>query len=162
AGGRAGQGSVGLKKGKHRLLLVFAHRRGPPRLEVRYSGPDLPRQPIPPKRFFHNADSLSLVVEATKPTGAKMRPYGLPRRELATPLVVRRDRGALPPRLSHTGIFRSLADLMPNSGIVPYAVNAPLWSDGAAKRRWIVLPGDSRIDFAPTGEWKFPTGTVFV
>jgi uncharacterized repeat protein (TIGR03806 family) len=68
----------------------------------------------------------------------------------------------LPSRLSETGIFRSLADLTPNPGIVPYEVNAPLWSDGAAKRRWVMLPGDARIDFAPTGEWKFPPGTVFI
>jgi uncharacterized repeat protein (TIGR03806 family) len=40
-------------------------------------------------------------------------------------------------------------------------VNAPLWSDGAAKRRW-VAPGRGPVGFADTGEWTFPAGTVFV
>jgi uncharacterized repeat protein (TIGR03806 family) len=46
--------------------------------------------------------------------------------------------------------------------LVPYTVNSPLWSDGAAKRRWIALPGGSRITYRPAGEWSFPAGTVFV
>jgi uncharacterized repeat protein (TIGR03806 family) len=35
------------------------------------------------------------------------------------------------------------------------------WSDGANKTRWIALPNE-KIQFSPTGEWKFPKGTVFV
>jgi uncharacterized repeat protein (TIGR03806 family) len=46
--------------------------------------------------------------------------------------------------------------------MIPYAVNAPMWSDGAQTRRWIALPGLSRIRFDATGAWSFPTGTVFV
>jgi uncharacterized repeat protein (TIGR03806 family) len=45
--------------------------------------------------------------------------------------------------------------------LIPYTVNVPLWSDGAAKQRWMA-PGRSPIDFAPEGEWTFPAGTVFV
>jgi uncharacterized repeat protein (TIGR03806 family) len=68
----------------------------------------------------------------------------------------------VPPLLSQTGVFASLTDLRPNPGIIAYDVNVPLWSDGAAKRRWIALPPGSRIDFAATGEWRFPAGTVLV
>jgi uncharacterized repeat protein (TIGR03806 family) len=67
----------------------------------------------------------------------------------------------LPQTLSRTGLFASLADLTPKPWLIPYEVNVPLWSDGAAKRRWIA-PGRSPIRFAPTGEWQFPAGTVFV
>jgi uncharacterized repeat protein (TIGR03806 family) len=59
-------------------------------------------------------------------------------------------------------VFASLADLAPNPGVIPYEVNSPLWGDGAAKRRWVALPGDARIAFRPTGEWDFPAGTVFI
>jgi uncharacterized repeat protein (TIGR03806 family) len=68
----------------------------------------------------------------------------------------------IPPFLSQTGIFANLATLETVPGIVPYDVVSPLWSDGAAKRRWIALPGMEQIAFHPTDPWTFPDGTVFV
>ncbi|MHC4952887.1 MAG: PQQ-dependent sugar dehydrogenase [Planctomycetota bacterium] len=71
--------------------------------------------------------------------------------------------GAEPPaHLSATGLFSDLANLTPVAGLVPYGVNAELWSDGARKRRWIALPGNATVDFHATGAWGFPTGTVLV
>jgi hypothetical protein len=75
--------------------------------------------------------------------------------------------GTLPSLLSSTGAFSNLSSLTPNAGLVPYTVNSPFWSDGAAKQRWIGLPYDGTsnsptIGFAPTGRWTFPNGTVFV
>jgi uncharacterized repeat protein (TIGR03806 family) len=87
-------------------------------------------------------------------------PYGLPGREAAAVKMPPTPEGA-PRLLSQTGVFASLPDLRPAPGLVPYEVNAPLWSDGAAKRRWLA-PGRGPIRFAPTGEWTFPAGTVFV
>lgn len=77
-----------------------------------------------------------------------------------------------PRKLSETGLFRSTEKLLPAQGLIPYSVNAPLWSDGAAKQRFIALPGDSQIemdaiyyphrpDYSDLG-WKFPDGTVLV
>jgi len=70
--------------------------------------------------------------------------------------------GAFPERLSETGLFTNVATLTPKAGLVPYDVNAELWSDGARKRRWIALPGITRIGFDATGAWTFPVGTVLV
>jgi uncharacterized repeat protein (TIGR03806 family) len=70
--------------------------------------------------------------------------------------------GAFPQRLSETGIFRDLATLTPETGLIPYEVNAPLWSDGATKDRLMALPGVERIGFSRDGAWTFPVGTVFV
>ncbi|MEZ6188099.1 MAG: PQQ-dependent sugar dehydrogenase [Planctomycetota bacterium] len=67
-----------------------------------------------------------------------------------------------PSTLSQTGLFQDLASLTPASGVVPYDVNAPLWSDGAKKKRWIALPDNTEIDFSATGSWQFPVGTVLV
>lgn len=74
-----------------------------------------------------------------------------------------------PPTLSQTGAFANLATLTPSTGLIPYGLNAPFWSDGAAKRRWIAVPNDGapyspgeQVTFAPTGEWAFPAGTVLV
>jgi uncharacterized repeat protein (TIGR03806 family) len=77
-----------------------------------------------------------------------------------------------PKKLSETGLFASTKDHKPEKGLIPYDVNAPLWSDGALKERFLALPGDSKIGFdiitypqpapgAPPG-WRFPDGTVLV
>jgi uncharacterized repeat protein (TIGR03806 family) len=90
------------------------------------------------------------------------RPYGLAQRVQAGHLQVPLDPEQLPPLLSQTGLFTSLTEMKPSPGLVPYDVNTPLWSDGAAKQRWIVLPPGGEIGFSPTGEWSFPPGTIFV
>ena len=69
--------------------------------------------------------------------------------------------GALPRLLSQTGAFKDTSNLTPNDTLIPYDLIVPFWSDGAAKLRWISVP-DEKIKFAPTGEWIFPRGTVFV
>jgi uncharacterized repeat protein (TIGR03806 family) len=77
-----------------------------------------------------------------------------------------------PRKLSETGLFASTKDNQPAKGLIPYSVNAPLWSDGAEKERFIALPGDSQIEFDdviyphgatyPDVGWRFPDGTVLV
>ena len=69
---------------------------------------------------------------------------------------------AFPTRLSETGLFTDTAGLVPAPGLVPYDVNVELWSDGAHKRRWLVLPAGEHIGFANDGAWSFPVGTVVV
>ncbi len=77
--------------------------------------------------------------------------------------------GSLPPTLSQVGVFTTTASLTPAPGLVPYQPNTALWSDGASKLRWLAVPyrggaitPEQQITFTPTGEWDFPTGTVFV
>jgi len=75
------------------------------------------------------------------------------------------DAGEPPPfptKLSETGLFTDVVNLVPAPGVIEYAVKAPLWSDGAVKRRWIALPGSERIAFDATEAWTFPVGTVMV
>ena len=74
-----------------------------------------------------------------------------------------------PALLSQTGAFTNLATLTPAAGIIPYDVNSQLWSDAAAKRRWIAVPNDGApytaaetIGFTRTGDWSFPAGTVLI
>jgi uncharacterized repeat protein (TIGR03806 family) len=69
----------------------------------------------------------------------------------------------LPPTLADTGAFTNLATLAPSAGIVPYDVNVPFWSDNAIKSRWFSVPNTNlAITFNPTGNWSFPTGTVWI
>lgn len=57
----------------------------------------------------------------------------------------------LPLHLRDTGIddARKLA----------FSPQYPLWSDGAAKRRWISLPPGTAIDASRPDAWEFPRGT---
>jgi uncharacterized repeat protein (TIGR03806 family) len=71
--------------------------------------------------------------------------------------------------LSATGAFEDLATLKPARGVLPYSVNAPLFSDNAAKKRWIVVPNDGapygadeRVTFQAGGPWSYPNGTVLI
>ena len=43
----------------------------------------------------------------------------------------------------------------------PFSPQYPLWSDGAAKRRWIRLPDGAAIDATNRWRWEFPVGTRF-
>ena len=67
-----------------------------------------------------------------------------------------------PTRLSETGVFTSVKGHQVDPGLIPYDVNAPLWSDGASKERFIGLPGDGQIEFTTWRGWNFPEGTVLV
>jgi uncharacterized repeat protein (TIGR03806 family) len=69
--------------------------------------------------------------------------------------------GAFPRLLSQTGAFKDTAAHTPADTLIPYDVIVPFWSDGATKLRFVSVP-DEKIKFAPTGEWVFPRGTVFV
>lgn len=65
---------------------------------------------------------------------------------------------ALPERLSETGLY-SAGTLLVHPGNFSYTPQYPLWSDGAAKRRWLYLPSGSTIDASNPDAWQFPPGT---
>jgi mono/diheme cytochrome c family protein len=64
-----------------------------------------------------------------------------------------------PERLADTGLY---ADGRPDTidpRNQPFSPQYPLWSDGAAKRRWVRLPPGAAIDAADPAAWEFPVGT---
>jgi hypothetical protein len=99
------------------------------------------------------------------------QPYGLTSRGTSAPYLNMPNTylGSLPTLLSQTGVFTNTPGMMPGTGLIPYLPNVPLWSDGAAKIRYMSVPNnggaptaDQQINFTPTGAWTFPAGTVFV
>lgn len=64
---------------------------------------------------------------------------------------------AAPARLSETGLYTSAGVVDPANR--PFTPQYPLWTDGAAKSRWIHLPAGTRIDVADADAWQFPVGT---
>lgn len=77
-------------------------------------------------------------------------------------LVAAPPPGAFPTRLSVSGCFADLATLAPVPGVVPYGVNAELWSDGAFKSRFVALPAGATIAVADDGALELPIGTVLL
>ncbi|MEO1595582.1 MAG: PQQ-dependent sugar dehydrogenase [Pseudomonadota bacterium] len=69
---------------------------------------------------------------------------------------------SIPDNLSATGCVDSSDVTQPYSGLLPYDLNAPFWSDGAVKDRYIGLPNGATIDMNADGDFEFPEGTVIV
>lgn len=66
-----------------------------------------------------------------------------------------------PARLADTGLYADPAARALAPGVLPYAPQYPLWSDGAQKRRFIRLPSGSAVDARDPDAWRFPPGTRF-
>ncbi len=95
----------------------------------------------------HNAQGGLYTLEK-RPAGSPTRPFPLD--------------------LKDTGLFTSVPGHRVAPGVVPYQVNAPFWSDGVLKERFIALLAGpdgkpvSRIAMTGKGGWNFPDGTVII
>ena len=67
----------------------------------------------------------------------------------------------IPAQLSQTGCVAGDAR-EPAAGLIPYAVNAPFWSDAADKQRWLALPNGGTVTPQATGRWSLPNGSVLM
>jgi uncharacterized repeat protein (TIGR03806 family) len=52
------------------------------------------------------------------------------------------------------------ANVVPNTGVVPYDLNTPLFSDYAVKFRTVWLPAGTSVSYVPDDRFEFPVGTV--
>lgn len=75
------------------------------------------------------------------------------------PAVTSAATEGLPLHLSETGLYADLASETLAPGVRPYHPSYALWSDGAEKRRWILLPEGATIDTTDPDDWRFPAGT---
>lgn len=64
-----------------------------------------------------------------------------------------------PARLAETGLYRDFAARTLAADVLSFTPQYPLWTDGAAKQRWILLPPGSTIDGSDIDHWQFPIGT---
>jgi hypothetical protein len=63
--------------------------------------------------------------------------------------------------LDGTGLCADSACTQINPSAREYEPRFPLWSDSAAKRRWMELPPGTKIDTTDMNRWVFPVGTRF-
>ncbi|MFN3197452.1 MAG: MopE-related protein, partial [Bradymonadia bacterium] len=80
-------------------------------------------------------------------------------------LIVADDQEAaepFPQLLSETGCFTDTATMETAAGVVPYALNAPLWSDDADKGRYLALPENGKATYTDKDAFGFPKDTVLI
>lgn len=68
----------------------------------------------------------------------------------------------IPGQLSQTGCVNPADPKLPAAGLIPYAPNAPFYSDDAVKARWLALPDGQRINVTASNDFDFPNGSVLV
>ena len=62
-----------------------------------------------------------------------------------------------PQTLAATGLYSS--DEVLADGVQEYTLETELWTDGATKRRWVLLPPGTVIDTSDMDFWVYPVGT---
>lgn len=65
-----------------------------------------------------------------------------------------------PALLSETGCMDPLQPWLPSSGLLPYDLAVPFWSDGAVKSRWLDVPAPAEVD--GDGDLHFAVGSVLI
>lgn len=68
----------------------------------------------------------------------------------------------MPRSLSDFGFFVDAAAQRPAWGVHSYALNTPLWSDGAEKLRFIYLPEGAQLSADGEGLLQFPVGAAII
>jgi uncharacterized repeat protein (TIGR03806 family) len=65
-----------------------------------------------------------------------------------------------PKHLSDWHLFIAAQPLTPNTNVVPYDLNTPLFSDYASKYRFIWMPPNTSARYKEDGPFDFPVGTI--
>ena len=99
--------------------------------------------------FGQTLDGEVFIIDLPNGTLSRFTPMGAT--DAGTPF---------PATLSATGCFN--ASMQPVAALIPYDLNAPLWSDGAAKERFFAIPDGTTIGLLADGDFDFPNGTVTV
>lgn len=68
----------------------------------------------------------------------------------------------MPAKLSETGCFDAQDPKIPLPALIPFDLNAALWSDSASKHRWMALPEGGTIALDDDGDFLFPPGTMLI
>ncbi|MBI3119853.1 MAG: hypothetical protein HYZ00_14260 [Candidatus Hydrogenedentes bacterium] len=59
-------------------------------------------------------------------------------------------------------LFKDAAHQIPNDGVLPYDLNTPLFTDYAAKHRFVWMPSGTAAQYNPDTAFDFPVGAVIV
>ena len=103
------------------------------------------------------------TLHAARYNGSPVLPFGISRRGSTAGCVIPEDASmSFPQTLAATGCFTDVANRVPIAGAIPFELNSALWSDGAHKRRYLVIPDGETIGYAATGAFTMPVGTIII
>jgi hypothetical protein len=103
------------------------------------------------------------VLQVKRYNGSPTLPFGLLRRASTAGCSIPPDAtGTFPQTLTATGCFSDVPNRVPVAGAIPFELNSALWSDGAYKRRHLVIPDGQTIGYAATGALTMPIGTIII
>ncbi|NNJ97172.1 MAG: hypothetical protein HKP12_08425 [Gammaproteobacteria bacterium] len=68
--------------------------------------------------------------------------------------------GQIPALLSDWGCFQAGDATRFSNHVIPYSVNAPLWSDDGDKVRFMAIPDGTHIDIDDQGRLQLPVGSI--
>jgi len=88
-----------------------------------------------------------------------------PGRGAAEPVMTVSDAAimdGLPATLGEYGFFADATGQVPATGVTPYRLNTPLYSDGADKLRFVYVPAGQRLVAGDEGLLQFPVGTALI
>jgi uncharacterized repeat protein (TIGR03806 family) len=106
--------------------------------------------------------SMDAGAEDAGPDASSDEAFGLSARPVNATCIAPDVGGSMPSTLSATGCFRADDPSQPLSMLIPFELNAALWSDDASKRRWFALPEGGKIALGEGGDFLFPPGTMLV
>ena len=66
------------------------------------------------------------------------------------------------PTLQAYHLFKDAGAQVPSAGVIPYALNTPLFTDYAEKARYLFIPPGARIGYRPKGVLDLPVGSVLI
>jgi uncharacterized repeat protein (TIGR03806 family) len=67
-----------------------------------------------------------------------------------------------PPLITDTGCFQPSNPTSVVSGVIPYTIALPFWSDGADKERYLALPDGTSMSIDSKGDWVLPPRGVTI
>lgn len=109
-------------------------------------------------KYKADRDITKLDVDIPKLTAVSLKPHEPPKAGLTQAAKVYRS---LPKLLSEFKLFEGeLRQQRPAKDVVFYELNAELFSDYAAKDRFIKLPAGTQMQYRESGVLDFPVGTV--
>jgi len=57
-------------------------------------------------------------------------------------------------------LYRDITAHEVSDAAIEFTPRFPLWTDGATKRRWLVLPEGESVQTQDAGDWRYPVGTA--
>lgn len=72
-------------------------------------------------------------------------------------------RDSIPKLISGTGMYKDILTKALTPDITLYEINAPLWTDGAVKQRYIAVPKGTSVLYSETDDvYKYPEGAMVI